>query len=96
MTNERDSAQVALESILLLISAWNLCPVPGTDISCSMVAVGRECSFPIVCKHAKLYLVPGSVKLYTQELTRHLSSCCEIAVLLVKGKHCWHGELVNS
>ncbi len=48
MTNERDSAQVALESILLLISAWNLCPVPGTDISCSMVAIGCKCPFPIV------------------------------------------------
>ena len=33
MTNERDSIRVALEAILLLIYAWNSCPVPGTDIS---------------------------------------------------------------
>ena len=47
MTNERDSTRVALEAILLLIYAWNSSPVPGTDISRSMVAVRREFAFPI-------------------------------------------------
>jgi hypothetical protein len=32
MTNECNSIRVALEAILLLIYAWNSCPVPGTDI----------------------------------------------------------------
>ncbi len=41
MCNERNSNRIALEAILLLIYAWNLCPVPGTDISRSMVVVGR-------------------------------------------------------
>jgi hypothetical protein len=31
--NERDIVQVALECLLLLLNAWNLCPVPGTNIS---------------------------------------------------------------
>jgi hypothetical protein len=47
MTNERDSVCIALEAILLLIYAWNSCPVPGTDISRSPIAVGREFAFPI-------------------------------------------------
>jgi hypothetical protein len=47
MCNERDFNRVALEAILLLSYAWNSCPVPGTDISRSMVAVGREFAFPI-------------------------------------------------
>ncbi len=47
MCNECDSNRVALEAILLLIYAWNSCLVPGTDISRSMVAVGREFAFPI-------------------------------------------------
>ena len=47
MCNERDSVRVALEAILLLLYAWNSCPVPGTDISHSLVAVGREFAFPI-------------------------------------------------
>ena len=32
MTNERDSVRVALELLLLLLYAWNSCPVPGTEI----------------------------------------------------------------
>ncbi len=33
MTNEQDSARVALKAILLLLYAWNSCPILGTDIS---------------------------------------------------------------
>ena len=47
MCNERNSVRVALECLLLLLYAWNSCPVPGTDISRSLVAVGREFAFPI-------------------------------------------------
>jgi hypothetical protein len=47
MTNERGSIQVALEAILLLIYAWNSCPIPGTDISRSLIAVGCKFAFPI-------------------------------------------------
>jgi hypothetical protein len=47
MCNEQDLVRVALEAILLLLYAWNSCPVPGTDISHSLVAVGREFTFPI-------------------------------------------------
>jgi hypothetical protein len=59
MTNERDSTCVALKAILLLIDAWSLCPVLGTDISQSMVAISRKFAFPIdfsTGKHAKLYV----------------------------------------
>jgi hypothetical protein len=47
MTNERDSVRIALEAVLLLLYAWNSCPIPGTDISRSLVAVSREFAFPI-------------------------------------------------
>jgi hypothetical protein len=42
MTNKQDSVRVALEVILLLLYAWNSCPIPGTDISQSLVLVGPE------------------------------------------------------
>ena len=99
MTNKRDSTRITLEGILLLIYAWNSCPVPGTDISCSLVAVGREFSFPIdfsAGKHAELYSLPGTVQSYAKELATRLSSCREIADLLVKEHRCWHCELINS
>ncbi len=48
MTNECNSVHIALEAILLLLYAWNSCPIPGTDISRSLlVAIGREVAFPI-------------------------------------------------
>jgi hypothetical protein len=47
MYNKRDSVRVALEAILLLLYAWNSCPVLGTDISCSLVVIGHEFVFLI-------------------------------------------------
>ncbi len=47
MTNERESVRIAMEAILLLLYAWNIAPIPGTDLSCSFVALGREFQFPI-------------------------------------------------
>jgi len=91
MCNKRDSNRVALEAILLLIYAWISCPVPGTNIARSMVAVGREFAFPIDFssgKHAKIYSTPGTVESYSKEL--------EVAMLLVKEQRCWHRELINS
>ena len=99
MTNERDSTRIALEAILLLIYAWNSCPVPGTDISRSMVALGREFSFPIdfsTRKHAELYSAPGTVDTYSSQLAERLSACRAVAELLIREQRCWHRELVNS
>ncbi len=72
MTNKHDSVCVALEAILLLIYAWNSCPVPGTDITWSLVAVGREFAFPIdfsAGKNSELISSPGAVATYSRELT---------------------------
>ena len=99
MTNERDSIRVALEAILLLIYAWNSCPVPGTDISRSLVAVVREFQFPIDFssgKAAALSSMPGSVESYSRLLAERLGACHEVALLLVCEQRCWHRELVNS
>jgi hypothetical protein len=62
MCNERD-----LVRVLLLLWAWNSCPVPGTDISCSLVAVGHEFAFPIDFlggKHWELTSTPNTVISY--------------------------------
>jgi hypothetical protein len=45
MTNECNMVRVALEALLLLLYAWNSYPIPGTDISCSLVAIGHEFAF---------------------------------------------------
>ena len=99
MSNERDSVRVTLEALLLLVYAWNSCPVPGTDISRSMVAVGREFSFPIdfsTDKHWELTSSPPAVESYSKGLALRLSACREIAHLLVTEHRAFHRELVNS
>jgi hypothetical protein len=99
MTNERGSIRVALESLLLLLYAWNSCPVPGTDISRSLVTVGREFAFPIdylSSKHWELTSSPATVESYSKDLAERLGACRDIAMLLVGEQRAWHRELVNS
>jgi hypothetical protein len=47
LCSERDSVRIPQEGIFLSLYAWNSCPIPGTDISRSFCAVGREFAFPI-------------------------------------------------
>jgi hypothetical protein len=99
MCNERDSIRVALKDILFLLYAWNSCPVPGTDISRSLVALGREFAFPIDYSSGKnweLTSSPSTAVSYSRELATRLSACQEIAKLLVEEQHSYHRELINA
>ncbi len=87
MTNEWKTVRVALEALLLLLYAWNLCLVPGTDISRSLVAVGREFAFTINylrSKNWELTSSPATVDTYSKQLAERLSACQDIAMLLVQ------------
>ena len=100
MTNERGSVRIAMECILLLLHPWNSCPIPGTDISRSLVAMGREFNFPIdYTSQAHWNLTastPKTVNSYVKQLSAHLDLCREIAQLLVHEHRALHRELVNS
>jgi hypothetical protein len=99
MCNECDSVRVALEAILLLLYAWNSRPVPGMDISCSLVAVGQEFAFLIDYssgKHWELTSLPSTVMSYSKELAMRLSACREVAEILVEEQRSYHRELVNA
>jgi hypothetical protein len=97
--NKRDSVRIASEAILLLLYAWNLCPIPGTDISRSLVAVGRKFAFPMDYssgKHWELTSSPSTVVTYSRELVTCLSACPEVAKLLVQEQRAYHRELINA
>jgi hypothetical protein len=99
MSNKRDSIQITLKTILLLICTWNSCPVLGTNISHSLVVVGRKFSFPIdfsADTHAELISAPGAIPSYSHDLVEGLNTCHAIAKLLVQVQHCWHHKLINS
>ena len=56
--------------------------MPGTDISRSLVAVGREFAFHIDYsseKHWELTLSPTTVVSYSKKLVTRLSACQEVA-----------------
>ena len=85
MCKARDLVRVANEAILLLLHAWNSCPVPGTDISCSLIAVGCKFAFSITYssgKHWESTLSPSTVVTYLKELATHLLACHKVAELL--------------
>jgi hypothetical protein len=87
MTNKRNSIRAAHTAILLLLYAWNSRPILGTNLSCSLVAVGHKFAFPTNYsrnKHWKLTSSPNSMESYSQDLAMHLSTLCEVAHLLVQ------------
>jgi hypothetical protein len=99
MSNERKSIQVALKTILLLIYAWNSCPVPGTYILRSLVAVGQEFAFPIDYssgKHWELTSSPSTVITYSNKLAMRLTACRAIAELLMQEQRLFHREFMNA
>jgi hypothetical protein len=99
MCNKCDSIRVALEAILLLLYAWNSCPVPRMDISRSLVAVGQEFTFPIDYssgKHWELTSLPSTIVSYSKELAMRLLVCSKVAEILVKEQRSYHRELVNA
>ncbi len=107
MTNECNSVRIALEAILLLLYPWNSCPVPDTDISRSLVAVGCKFAVAVGCKfafpnnystnkHWESTSSTTSVESYSQDLATRLSALCEVAKLLVQEHRANHCELINS
>jgi hypothetical protein len=69
------------------------------DISCSLVAVGREFAFPIdysTGKHWELTSSPSTIVTYSRELATCLSACREVAELLVQGQRAYHRKLINA
>ena len=90
---------MALETFLLLSYAWNSAPTPGTDLSCSLVAVECEFSFStdlLASKHFELTSSPESVQSFARTLADLLGASQEIAKVLLDEHHTYHRELVNS
>jgi hypothetical protein len=97
--NERDSIRVAAEGLQLCKYAWNSAPVVGTDISRSLVCVGREFKFPIEytsAAHVNLSPDPSATTSFAQVQEIVLSQSREIFRILIHEHRAWHREYVNS
>jgi len=97
--SEQDSVRVSQEAILLSLYAWNSCPIPGTDISRSFCALGREFAFPIdYCtnKHWELTSTLPAIESYSKNLAIQLEGSAEVAKLLVEETRAAHREFINA
>jgi hypothetical protein len=97
--NERGTNRVAEEGILMALYAWNSAPVVGTDVSRSLIVVGREFQFPIdfsADHHSILTSTPIGVTNFAKDQATLLSCCRKIAQELISHHRSYHREYINS
>ncbi len=97
--NNRESNRVFVEGAQTLTYAWNSCPVLGTDLSRSLLTVGREFHFPIDFEaDRRLSFEPTDKekKLFAENLTDLLRKSREIYLLLVAEHRAAHREYRNA
>ena len=97
--NERATNRVALEGILMALYAWNSAPVNGTDMSRSLLVVGREFQFPIdfsADEHHILTSNPAKTHAFATTQAKLLACCRPIAMELIQHHRSYHREYINK
>jgi hypothetical protein len=99
--NDRGTNRTFLEGSYLAAYAWNSAPVVGTDMSRSLVAIGRELSFPIdfVSSSSRVFsetVDPSVVTSYSKDMLALLEKCQEVYRILIAEHRAMHRELRNS
>ena len=82
----------------LLVYAWNSAPVTGTDISRSLVCVGREFKFPIEYahqSHTNLSFDSTTTETFADIQLKVLSQSREIFRVLIHQHRAMHREYIN-
>ena len=97
--NERGTNKTFVEGALLAAYAWNSSPVSGTDISKSLLVMGREYNFPIDFATDKVFSTNNSPQVifdYTKNLVEILSQSRDIYKILIEEHRAMHREIRNS
>ena len=98
-TSQRGTPRVFQEAAETLAYAWNSAPVTGTDLSRSLLTVGREYRFPIDIVnncHITFNIDEIHVRSFADDLTILLEKCREIYILLIQEQRALHREYRNS
>ena len=98
-TNERNSTRTYVEGALLAAYAWNSSPISGTDISKSLLVMGREFNFPIDYATDRTFSTnndPAVIFEYTKDLVDTLQQSREIYRILIDEHRAMHREIKNS
>ena len=91
-TNERGTNKYYVQGALLFAYAWNSSPVSGTDISRSLLVLGREFQFPIDFATDNTFSTNNSPKIVSEYTTQSR----EINKILIEEHRVMHRELRNS
>jgi hypothetical protein len=97
--NDRDTNRVFLEGAQTLTYAWNSCPVLGTDLSRSLLTVGREFRFPIdfeADRRISFEISDREKKLFAENLMDLLMKSREVYLLLITEHRAAHREYRNA
>ena len=97
--NERGTNKTYVEGALLAAYAWNSSPISGTDISKSLLVMGREYNFPIDFATDDVFSTNNNPQLifeYTKSLVEILSQSRDIYKILIDEHRAMHRELRNS
>ena len=98
-TSERGTNRVFLEAAETLCYAWNSAPITGTDLSRSLLVVGREFKFPIDIsnnRHITHNIDEVNIRSFADDLVQLLTKCREIYILLIQEQRSMHREYRNS
>jgi hypothetical protein len=96
--NDRESNRMFVGGAQTLTYAWNSCPVRGTDLSRSLLTVGREFHFPIdfeTNRQVSYDITNGEKKLFADNLTDLLLKSREVYLLLISEHRAAHHECRN-
>jgi hypothetical protein len=97
--NDGGTNRVFLEGAETLTYAWDSWPVLGTDLSRSLLTVGREFHFPIdftTNRNFSFDATDKSTKSYAAEMTDLLQKCRIIYVMLIAEHRAAHREYRNA
>jgi hypothetical protein len=97
--NDRETNRVFVGGTHMLTYAWNSCPVLGTDLSRSLLTVGREFHIPIdfeASRQMSFEVTDNDKKLFADNLLDLLMKSREVYVLLISEHRTAHREYRNS
>jgi hypothetical protein len=97
--SERGTNRVFLEAAETLCYAWNSAPITGTDLSRSLLVVGREFRFPIDIvnnRHITYNIDEIKIRSFANDLVSLLTKCREVYALLIQEQRTMHREYRNA
>jgi hypothetical protein len=94
--NDHETNIVFLEGALMAAYAWNFAPVAGTDLSRSLLVVGREFHFPIdftLRQHITFQVNNQGIKSYASDMLKLMEKPQSVYKLLIHGHRTYHRGL---